>query len=62
MPAKKKNHHSRPYLRVKVNSTTDLESNKIAIELDSKQQSALKRAEAAVNGTVHGLKDPSFWK
>lgn len=62
MPAKKKNPRSRQYLRVKNNHTTDIESNRIATELDSKQKSALKRAESAVNGTNHGFKDPSFWK
>jgi len=62
MPAKKKNPKSRNYLRIKTKRTTDEECKVEAEEADSKEKTAQQRAEAAVNGTVSGMKDPSFWK
>ena len=62
MPSKKKNPKSRNYLRIKTLGTTDKECKIEAIEADSKEKTAQKRAENAVNGTVSGMKDPSFWK
>jgi hypothetical protein len=53
---------NRPYIRTVTLKTKDKERPSEAAEADVAEKTAQLRAENAVNGTVSGMKDPSFWK